>query len=172
MTLDKYLTLATPLSLTARAAISLNITETYLKKINLTHPIIDEFFNHLWEHPLKQNPKEFSAWEAQRGDLVDFGLTDDLPDDLEGLLEPAGLTWEELFKVIEAPVEALWGNFFRTPNNEISLAHLKTSLLLAEKNGLIFPKIQPYQHSLHIDNNGWGNPITEATRDLWRNPTA
>jgi len=169
MTLDKYIQLATPLSLTARAAISLIITENYLHKIKLTHTTIDEFFNHLWQHPLKQNPQEFSHWEAQRGDLVDFGLTDDLPDDLEGLLEPAGITWEELFSVIEAPVEILWGNFFKTPSHETSLNHLKTSLLLAEKSGIIFPHIQHFQHSLFSDNHGWGNPITETTRDQWRN---
>ncbi|GAA5495353.1 hypothetical protein Rhal01_01528 [Rubritalea halochordaticola] len=166
--LDAYLEQARPLSLTARAAISLHITEAYFLKKGLKHEIVDEFFDHLWQHPLQQEPKAFSEWEARRGDLVDFGLTDDLPDDLEGLLEPAGITVEELFHVVEAPVEILWGNFFRTADDETSLAYLKNSLVIAERNGIIFPTLSPYKESLFADNHGWGNPISQITRDEWR----
>lgn len=166
--LDDYLDQASKLSLTARAAISLHITEAYFRKKALKHEIIDEFFDHLWEFPLQQEPKAFSAWEARRGDLVDFGLTDDLPDDLEGLLEPAGITFEELFHVVEAPVEILWGNFFREPDDETAMSYLRNSLILAERSGIIFPKLAPYSQSLYADNDGWGNPISEIARDEWR----
>jgi hypothetical protein len=86
VTLDKFISLAQPLSLTARACISLHITEAYFRKIGLKHALVDEFFDHLWDHPLQCEPKEFSAWEAKRGDFVDFGLTDDLPDDLDEVM--------------------------------------------------------------------------------------
>jgi hypothetical protein len=168
MTLSKFLEQARPLSLTARACISLHITEAYFRKIGLSHPLVDEFFEHLWEHPLQTEPKAFSAWEAQRGDLVDFGLTDDLPDDLEELMPQLPIDEEELFSVVEAPVEILWGNFFSTADDETSFDYLKFSLNLAEREGLIFPKIDLYTESRFADNNGWGNPISELTRDSWR----
>ena len=168
MTIDSYLEQVRPLSLTARACISLHVTEAYFRKKGLRHAIIDEFFNHLWQHPLKREPKEFSAWEAARGDLVDFGLTDDLPDDLDELLPLVDVTEEELFKVVEAPVEILWGNFFSTVDDKTAFDYLETSLRLAEKEGFIFPKISLYQTSLFADGNGWGKPIDMDTLVQWR----
>ena len=168
MTLTKFLELARPLSLTARASIALHITEAYFRKIGLKHDLVDEFFEHLWQHPLKTEPKEFSAWEAERGDLVDFGLTDDLPDDLDELLPQLPIDEAQLFAVVEAPVEILWGNFFSQQDEQVSFDYLQFSLNLAEREGFIFPKIELYADSLFADNNGWGNPISEHTRDLWR----
>lgn len=168
MTLSKFTELARPLSLTARACIALHITEAYFRKIGLSHPLVDEFFDHLWEHPLQSEPKAFSRWEAQRGDLVDFGLTDDLPDDLEELMPQLPISEEKLFTVVEAPVEILWGNFFSRADDDTSFEYLMFSLQLAEKEGLIFPKINLYARSLFTDNNGWGKPISEDVRNQWR----
>lgn len=168
VTLDKFISLAQPLSLTARACISLHITEAYFRKIGLKHALVDEFFDHLWDHPLQGEPREFSAWEAKRGDLVDFGLTDDLPDDLDEIMPQLPIDEAELFAVCEAPVEILWGNFFRTADDETSFDYLKFSLNLAEREGLIFPKIALYQDSLFSENSGWGKPISQPIRDAWR----
>lgn len=168
MILSKFTDLARPLSLTARACISLHITEAYFRKIGLKHALVDEFFEHLWQHPLMTEPKEFSTWESQRGDLVDFGLTDDLPDDLDELTPQLPINEEELFAVVEAPVEILWGNFFSASDDDTSFDYLQFSLNLAEREGLIFPKIEMYADSLFADNNGWGKPISEPTRDQWR----
>jgi len=168
VTLTTFLEKARPLSLTARACIALHITEAYFRKIGLKHAQIDEFFEHLWQHPLKTEPKEFSEWEAQRGDFVDFGLTDDLPDDLDELLPHIKITEAELFQVVESPVEILWGNFFSDQDEKVSFEYLEFSLDLAEREGLIFPKIDLYADSLYADNNGWGKPISEHTRDQWR----
>ncbi|MFC5050833.1 hypothetical protein ACFPK9_09420 [Rubritalea spongiae] len=168
MTRDSFLKQARPLSLTARACICLHITEAYFRKIGLSHPLVDEFFNHLWEHPLQAEPKAFSTWEANRGDLVDFGLTDDLPDDLEELMPTLPIDEAQLFSIVEAPVEILWGNFFSTPDEQTSFDYLSFSVDLADREGLIFPKIDLYQASLFADNNGWGKPISQPIRDLWR----
>lgn len=168
MTIDSYLEIAKPLSLSARACMALHITEAFFVKKGLCHPIIDEFFEHLWAHPLQHSPREFSQWEAMRGDLVDFGLTDDLPDDLEALLPLSGVSEEELFHVVEAPVEILWGNFFSNPNSELAQEYLERTLQLAEREGFIFPKLSIYSDSLFTDNNGWGRPVGMDTRDLWR----
>ncbi|MFD2159385.1 hypothetical protein ACFSW8_10780 [Rubritalea tangerina] len=171
MTKDALLDHAQTLSLTARACIALHITEAYFKKIGLQHPLVDTFFNHLWDHPLQSDPKAFSTWEAQRGDLVDFGLTDDLPDDLEELMPTLPINEQELFHVVEAPVEILWGNFFSNPDDQEAMRYLHFSLDLAEREGLIFPDISLYQNSRYADNNGWGHPISENVRDSWRSNT-
>jgi hypothetical protein len=168
VTLDKFIQQARPLSLTARACISLHITEAYLRKIGLQHALVDEFFDHLWEHPLRSEPKEFSEWEARRGDFVDFALTDDLPDELDEIMPQLTITEAELFAVVEAPVEILWGNFFQASDEKTSFEYLEFSLNLAEREGLIFPKLSLYRSSLFTDNNGWGDPISEPTRDTWR----
>lgn len=168
MTLDHILEKASDLSFTAQSSIALNIVERYFKKIGFKHPQVDEFFAHLWEFPIIGNSEKFSSWEARRGDLVDFGLTDDLPDDLEECLAHLPINEEELFKIVEAPVEILWGNFFNEPNKETSLGYLKSSLELAEREGLIFPNIATYQQSKWIDQNGWGKSVDAETRDCWR----
>ena len=168
MTRDSFLNQARELSLSARACICLHITEAYFRKIGLDHPLVDDFFDHLWDHPLQSEPKAFSTWEAKRGDLVDFGLTDDLPDDLDELMPKLPIDEAQLFSVVEAPVEILWGNFFCNLNEPASFEYLTFSVDLADKEGLIFPKLDLYQQSLFTDNNGWGKPISIITRDQWR----
>ncbi len=168
MTLAKILDQAQPLSFIAQGFISLNVVEAYFKKISFKHPSVDEFFQHLWELPCINNPREFSKWEARRGDLVDFGLTDDLPDELEECLAILPIDEAQLFKVVEAPVEILWGSFFSTPNLETTMNYLQSSLKIAERESLIFPKITPFLSSLWIDNNGWGKPIDPKVCKHWR----
>ena len=168
MTLAKLLDQARPLSFIAQGFIALNVVESYFEKIGFKHPSVDTFFQHLWELPMINEPKEFSAWEARRGDLTDFGLTDDLPDELEECLAILPIDEAQLFKVVEAPVEILWGSFFSTPNPETTMAYLEFALTLAEKEGIIFPKVAPFQSSLWSDNNGWGNAIDAEVCQQWR----
>ncbi|WP_156817248.1 hypothetical protein [Rubritalea marina] len=169
MTKSHMLQQSQELSFISQAFIALRITENYFAKIGFTHPIIDEFFYHLWELPQLQSPQEFSQWEARRGDLVDFGLTDDLPDDLEGVLALTPLDEEQLFKIIEAPVEILWGNFFSTPNQANTRELFENALNLAEKEGVIFPKLDPFLLSKWADNNAWGKALSMDELTLWKN---
>jgi hypothetical protein len=157
------------LSLTARLAIALHCFERYCQAHRLTSPAISEFLDYLWQLPTIRGSKAFVDWEQHSPTLVDVGLGAYFSEDFIVQLHAAGIAPSEFQALLENSVEIVFGSFYGAADNSGSLTHLRRVLSLTQQAGIIPPPLSYFAHSRFADRQGWGNGLSVAERDMWRN---
>jgi len=160
-----YLETAKQLSITARFGIALRLFERYVRIRGLEDESVWIFLDHMWAFPLTE---DWNEWEKQRGDLADFGLGDELPEELEEELWTLGVDEDYFESWVASVVETLWPSLLKGVPDEESLGYLEKVLTLAEANGLEWPALDLFQCSKYADDGGWGARLTRGQRDSWR----
>lgn len=153
------------LSIHARFGVALRIFERYVRVRGIEDDSVWAFLEHMWQFPMALNK---DAWEKKRGDLADFGLGDEVPEELEEELASLGID-EDYFDVwTTCVVEIAWGSVLHGPQLEESMKHLLCLVDMAEETGLGLPKLASYLVSTYDQNDGWGEVVDMATQLKWQ----
>ena len=159
---------ASSLSLVARLGVALCCFERYCRSVGLETKSIQDFLSYMWEWPLMMAPGWFEDWEATRTSLVDFGLGEALPGDVEPALRDRGLDPVEFRSLVEATVEVIWGSFYAASDDLGSLKDLAQVISICERRGIQPPTLAVFAESRFKDGHGWGDRISKDQRDRWR----
>lgn len=165
----KNLKNAKSLSLIARLAIALHCYEACCVAWRLKSPLISEFLDYMWEWPIMMTENHFSEWESKTTAIVDFGLGDELPPELNKLLISSGVSEEQFRYLTENTVEIIWSSFYGASDNEGSLKYLENVMTVASSLGYTPPSFNEFIESCFKDKHGWGNVLTSEQKDQWRN---
>ncbi len=163
---------ASELSLVARLGVALCCFERYCRAVGLETKSIQDFSSYMWEWPLMITPGWFEEWEAKRTSLVDFGLGEGLPGDVEPALRDKGLDAVEFRNLVEATVEIIWGSFYAASDDRGSLKDLARVVSICERRGIRPPTLDVFAESRFKDGHGWGERISKDQRDQWRAASA
>lgn len=165
MEIDRYLTELKQLSVTSRFCVSLRLFERYVRLRGLEDESIWIFIEHMWDFPTATDK---NLWEMQRGDLADFGLGDELPEELEEELATLGIDEDYFCIWISNIVEIAWTSLLQAPQDEQSFQLVSNQLELARQLGIEPPYLDVMQGSLISDNDGWGKQLDPATLENWK----
>lgn len=165
----KNLKEAKSLSLIARLAVALHCFEGCCNAWGLESPLIREFLDYMWEWPVKMTAACFGEWESKSAALVEFGLGGEIPGELKGLPENAGVTKDLFGHLTQNTVEIIWGSFYGASDNEGSLEELASVMAVASACGFTPPALEEFGESRFKDKHGWGCVLTREQRDRWRN---
>jgi hypothetical protein len=157
------------LSLTARLAVALACMERYCHAQRFAAPELTEFFDYLWEFPTIHGPDIFALWERKHPVLVDVGLGAAFPDDFAVRLQAARIESPTFRTLLEHTVEIIFGSFYGAADNQGALTHLQYVLEVTDQSDRIMPLLPLFAHSRFADGHGWGNHLSMAERDAWRN---
>ncbi|MFZ6028296.1 MAG: hypothetical protein ACOYYS_11330 [Chloroflexota bacterium] len=155
------------LSITARLGVALVCFEKYCR-VNDLLSNVEEFLEYLWKFPVLQTPGEFAAWETKRPRLVEVGLGEILPIEIQYQLRQKHVDPQEFATLLQAIVEIGWGSFYGAANNKDSLSYLKRVITFTVENNISIPPMSPFLVSRFSDRHGWGNQLTETQRNEWR----
>ena len=168
MHIEEYLTRISPLSVHARFAIGLRIFERYVRLRGLEDESIWTYLNEMWQFPMITDLQDKLTWEKEHCDLTDYGLGDELPEELEEELYSLAIN-EDYFELwVTNVTELAWGSMLEGPDNDESLELLKKLLQLAAKSEVGAPNPETFSHSLLEHNNGWGNKVTTLELEKWQ----
>jgi hypothetical protein len=159
------------LSLTARLAIAMHCFEQYCRVQGLAVPEVIELQDYLWEWPLVGGSLAFPAWESRHPVLVDYGLGDPMPERLRAALDARHIDEEEFRLLVTSLVEIIWSSFWAASDDAGSLADLAQVLRISARSRIPLPDPAPFSHSLFAEQHGWGQPLSMAERDAWRQST-
>lgn len=168
MKITEYIDLIKPLSIHAHFAIGLRIFERYVRVRGLEDQSVWEYLSYMWEFPLLPTLVEKIEWEKKRGDLVDFGLGDELPEELEEELASLAINEDYIELWVTNVTELVWGNLLHEPDPDESLHHLTQILNLAAKSEIGIPEITPYKDNLFLENGGWGKKLSSSELEIWQ----
>ena len=164
-TLHAYIDQVRPLSIHARLAIGIRLFERYVRLRGLEDDSIWEYIEAMWSFPIAEDKK---VWESKRGDLADFGLGDELPDELDEELQTLGISEDYFGLWVNSVTELAWNNLLLGPQDEESLDHLEILLQLASMSGVAVPELQPFKDSLFVENEGWGRQLSSCDIEKWQ----
>ena len=168
MTIKEYLAGFKPLSIHARFAIGLRIFERYIRVRGLEDESIWTFLADMWQFPLLSDVAEKLEWEKQRGELADFGLGDEIPEELEEELYTLAISEDYFGLWVSQVTELAWTNLLQGPQDEESMEFIRTLLRLSIVSNIGVPELHLYQTHLFTDNEGWGNPLTQEELESWQ----
>lgn len=168
MTIDDYLLEIKPLSLHARFALGLRVFERYVSLRGLQDESIWAYLSEMWEYPLIHDLEGKFRWEGVRCDLANYGLGDELPEELEEELISLAIN-EDYFELwVTNVTELAWGPLLDRAKDEESLMHLRNVLRLAAKSNVGVPETNVFSKNLFIQNDGWGEHLTQSDIERWQ----
>jgi len=127
-----------------------------------------EFLDYMWEWPLMMTPDFFGDWESKATDLVQAGLGDPFPSDVEPVLAQQGIAPSEFRALVAGTVEIIWGSFYAASDNKGSLRDLANVIATCRQRGVQPPPIDVFEKSRFADKHGWGHVLTIEERNAWR----
>ncbi len=152
------------LCLRTRTAVATVCFERYVRIRGLEDETIWELLEHMWELPCAV---DLDLWEMRRGDLADFGLGDELPEELEEELCELGID-EDYFECwVTALVETVWPSVLRGPQREESLIQVKKILEFSLHLGMGLPDLDGFE-GREWTEDGWGPEVTAEGVTLWK----
>ena len=154
-----------PLPLIARLGVALRCGESFCAVKNLQGPELTAFFGHMWELPCCAS---FPDWDSQKGELVFFGLGDELPLALGPVLPQADVSETSFRDLISAIVEIVYSSAWAAYDELGSFQFLKEVLSITAQAGVPAPPCQPFLISSSAKQFSWGNRISKEQRDAWR----
>ena len=168
MTLADYLLEVKPLSLHARFALGLRVFERYVSLRGLQDFSVWSYLAEMWEYPLIHELEDKFHWEKSRGDLANYGLGDELPEELEEELLSLAIN-EDYFELwVTNVTELAWSPLLDRSGDDESLIHLTMVLKLAAKSEIGVPEVKIFSNSLASQNDGWGEPLQQADLEKWQ----
>ena len=170
MQIADYLALIKPLSIHARFSIGLRMFERYIRVRGLEDASLWTYLSQMWEFPLLNTSEQRLAWEKDRCELADYGLGDELPEELEEELYSLAIN-EDFFELwVTHVTELAWTNLLKQPQDDESLHLLAKICQLAAKAEIGAPALEAYQTKPHqyISNHGWGASPTEDELNQWQ----
>jgi len=153
------------LSLPARLGVALVCFEGYCRAKSLRHPIIEAFILHMWDIPCITSLPD---WESQDCELVQVGLGDPFPPEIQQLLKAAGIEETDFRRLVESCVEIIYGSAYAASDYLGSLRFLHEVLCVTSTAGVGPPPVEPFLVSLFADGHGWGKRLSAEQRDAWR----
>ncbi|MCL9782109.1 hypothetical protein M9194_11790 [Vibrio sp. S4M6] len=162
---SQYIEQCRELSLTAREGIALRVFESYCQKHHLYHRHVAEFLEFLWKWPLVGRVIEFEDWESEKTHLVNFGIGEELDEEVRQLLRSANESEFNFQELVHCTVSILWGSFWGACDNEGSISALQTVIERAEVD---LPKLTPFKFSRFSDKGGWGAELSDEDITYWR----
>src|SRR5690348_15787878 len=135
---------ASALSLLARLGVALCCFEGYCRAVALQTKSVQDFLSYMWEWPLMMAPRQFEEWETKRTSLVEFGLGEQLPEDLEDVLRQKGIDLDEFRNLVEGTVEIIWGSFYAASDDRGSLRELSRVVAICERRGIQPPSLEVF----------------------------
>jgi len=167
MTSEAYLEQLKPLSVHARFAVGVRIFERYVRMRGIEDESVWEYLTYMWEFPTLTNNEKFK-WEKKRGELADYGLGDELPEELEEELYSLAIN-EDYFELWVCNVtELAWTNLLQGPQNEESMFFLKSILNLTIISKIGVPHLEVYQSSQYTEAQGWGDIPSQEMIEQWQ----
>ena len=168
MTIETYLKQIEPLSIHARFSIGLRIFERYVRMRGLEDESLWEYLADMWEFPLMAKLEQKQAWGEARGDLADYGLGDELPEELEEELYSLAIS-EDYFELWACnTTELAWTNLLAGPQHEESLVLIGKLLELAVISKVSVPKPDFFSEHLFSEQGGWGPVLTKDELEAWQ----
>ncbi|MCS0109394.1 hypothetical protein NDJ40_08000, partial [Vibrio alginolyticus] len=164
--MNSYTSECKRLSINARAAIGLLVFERFCVLHGLELHDNQEFLEHLWDWFLIDGPDEFEPWESKRPTLVNCGLGDEFPEDLQLSLAQNGIGESQFRTIVGGVTDILWGSFWGAAENEQSMAALESVISASGIEQL--PVLTPFKFSLLSQNEGWGDKVTPQDLEFWR----
>lgn len=175
MSVDEYLEKLRPLSIPARLAVGLRLFGRYVRVRGLEDDTIWSFLADMWEFPLLATLEDRNEWSENRGELADFGLGDELPDELEEELVTLAIS-EDFFELwVTNLSELAWTNLLEGPQDEESLGFLRILLLLSVKVEIPVvneSELTAFQSFLFAENGGWGRVPMKEDLSTWQSASA
>ena len=112
--------------------------------------------------------EEKQAWGEARGGLADYGLGDELPEELEEELYSLAIS-EDYFELWACnTTELAWTNLLQGPQDEESLNLIKKILELSVISKVQVPKPDFFKSHLFSERDGWGRALTEQELESWQ----
>jgi len=173
MKVEDYLESVQSLSIHARFAIGLRMFERYVRLRGLEDASIWSYLSEMWEFPLIETTEEKLNWEKDRCELADFGLGDELPEELEEELYSLAIN-EDYFELwVTHVTELAWTNMLSSPQDQESLRLLQVLCQLAAKSEIGVPDASLYQTPAHqfTNNAGWGATPSADELSQWQSAT-
>jgi len=167
MTTSTYLEKIKLLSIHARFALGLRIFERYVRMRGLEDESIWEYLAYMWEFPLL-SLAEKAEWEKRHGELADYGLGDELPEEIEEELYSLAIN-EDYFELwVTNVTELAWTNLLQGPQDLESIQFIQNILNLTVISNIGVPKLDVYQVSLFTEDGGWGKNPTQEVLEQWQ----
>ncbi len=146
--------------------IALKAFEKFCLDVNLSEDSIDKFRAYMWDFPMALSEDRFLDWEEAKPILVNYGLGDELPNQIESTLSHAQVDESKFRIIVEGVVAILWGSFWGAAEHEQSLRSLISVVTLS--GTAESPILTPFKFSRFADKDGWGIDLTAEDRDFWR----
>ena len=171
MKITEYIAEIQPLSIHARFALGLRVFERYVSLRGLQDDSLWTYLAEMWEFPLIHDIEDKLTWEKTRCDLADYGLGDELPEELEEELASLAIS-EDYFELwVTHVTELAWGNMLNNSKGDRedeSLTHLTQVLRLAAKSEVGVPESATFSNSLYVHNQGWGELLIKEDLEKWQ----
>lgn len=168
MTIDIYLKQIEPLSIHARFSIGLRIFERYVRMRGLEDESIWEYLADMWKFPLLPTLEQKQIWGEARAELADYGLGDELPEELEEELYGLAIS-EDYFELWACnTTELAWTNLLQGPQDEESINLLRKLLELSVISKVAVPQVSFLESYLFTEYQGWGRTLTEEELEQWQ----
>jgi len=168
MTVDEYIREVKPLSIHARFAIGLRVLERYVRVRGIEDNSVWTYLTEMWEFPQLATLEAKLEWEKSRCDLADYGLGDELPEELEEELYSLAIN-EDYFELwVTHVTELAWTNMLKGPQDDESIELLTKVLNLAAKSEIGLPSLTCYSSHLYAENAGWGVIPTDEELEVWQ----
>lgn len=168
MKIDTYLEQIKPLSIHARFSIGLRIFERYVRFRGLEDESLWEYFADMWQFPLIATPEDKMEWGEKRGEFADYGLGDEIPDELEEELYMLAIS-EDYFELWATnTTELAWTNILQGPEDEETMELIKKLLELSVISSVTVPDVSFFKAHLFSENDGWGRGLSAEEVESWQ----